>query len=134
MKVYRLSILLFLGTWLFLSCGRDDCNHIAHVSFSTNINRAEHLGVYSSGGWAYASGGACGLIVHNTGRGLIAYDRCSTVELSQQNRVVVEGMVIVDPTSGAKWLLIDGSPAEIARCHLRTYPVHQAGDTYYVRN
>lgn len=135
MKRCRVLILIFCITILCLSCGDDNCNHVSHVDINTNINRGEHQSVYAPGGWAYARGGACGLIVHNIdGNRLIAYDRCSNVPGSQGNQVVVEGQVMVDHASGAKWLLLDGSPAEIAKCHLRTYPVTRSGDNYYVRN
>lgn len=135
MRIYSGLILLLLGTILCLGCGRDNCNHVSNVSINTNINRGQHLGVYSAGGWAYAEGGTCGLIVYNIdGSRLTAYDRCSNVMGSQGNQVKVDGMLIVDEVSGAKWLLLDGSPAEKAECHLRTYHVTRSGDNFYVRN
>lgn len=134
MMVRYSLLLLLLGTVLCLGCGKDNCNHAMNVPINTNINRGQHLAVYSTGGVAYADGGNCGLIVYNTGQRLVAYDRCSNVVGSRGNPIEVDGMLIVDDATGAKWLLIDGSPAEIAECYLRTYPVSQSGDNYYVRN
>lgn len=126
-----LTATLLLG---FGSCDRDTCYQFNAGAFTTNINRGEHLSVYASGGWAYAQGGACGLIVYNGGARLVAYDRCSTVSMSDGNAVNVDGMIVFDPISGAKWLLHDGSPTEIAECHLKRYRVSRSGDLYYVSN
>lgn len=125
---------LLIVTLLIGSCGKDSCYQINNVPFTTTISRGEHLDVYAIGGHVYANGGVCGLIVYNTGNSLVAYDRCSTVESGQGTQVEVEGLTIVDPVSGAKWLLMDGSPAAVATCGLWRYPVSQAGDLYYVRN
>ncbi|HMR19237.1 MAG TPA: hypothetical protein PKA53_08050 [Sphingobacterium sp.] len=126
----------FAGLYLLLlsSCFGDGCNVIPNVTFHTNLNRASHVDVYSPKGWVYATGGVCGLIVYNTGDGLIAYDRCSTVSPEKKNRVSVEGMQMVDNQSGAKWLLMDGSPTNLAECALRRYSVRRSGDNYYVSN
>lgn len=129
----------FLFAVLFaFSCSGDSCNVVPDRSFKTNINQAEHIGVFSTNGWAYAKGGYAGLIVYNMGTQasprLIAYDRCSTVNPEQGNKVEVDGFMIVDPVSGAKWLLIDGSPAELAECPLKPYRVGQSGNVFYVQN
>lgn len=125
--------LLFIIALLISACGKDSCRQMSNVTVNTPISRGEHLDVYAVGGHVYAQGGVCGLIVYNTGSGLVAYDRCSTVG-SGNSPVKVEGLTIVDPTSGAKWLLMDGSPAAVATCSLWRYTVVSAGDIYYVRN
>lgn len=118
----------------FNSCSGGSCNVVPSRSFGTRISQAEHIGVYSPGGYAYAEGGYAGLIVYNMGTQsaprLVAYDRCSTVNPEQGNKVRVEGQLIIDPVSGAKWLLMDGSPAEIAECPLKPYAVTQQGSSF----
>lgn len=134
-----------INTWRYIivgfclmslsGCFGGGCNVIPNVTFHTSLNRGSHLNIYSPQGWAYATGGVCGLIVYNTGNGLIAYDRCSTVSPEKKNRVKVEeGVLIVDDESGAKWLLMDGSPTHIAECALRRYSVQKSGDNYIVSN
>lgn len=128
---YFISLVLALS----IGCSKGGCNLVPNVSFSTNVNRVEHNSFYVSGGWSYASGGVCGLILYNNGsNGLIAYDRCSVVNIQDRNKVIVDGLTIVDQISGAKWLLIDGSPMAIAECSLKPYPIRQSGDNYVVSN
>ncbi|NGM63191.1 hypothetical protein G5B30_14875 [Sphingobacterium sp. SGG-5] len=133
-NLVRYGVVCICCLFCSIGCGDGACNVIPNVTFRTNINRGEHLNVYSPGGWSNASGGVRGLIVYNTGDGLIAYDRCSTVNPEQQNRVEVDGLSIIDPASGAKWLLMDGSPTHIAECSLKRYNVRKDGDSYYVSN
>ncbi|SFS69207.1 hypothetical protein [Sphingobacterium wenxiniae] len=134
----KLPLLLSVFLLLLWSCSGGSCNVVPDRSFNTNINQAEHIGVFATNGWAYADGGYAGLIVYNMGTQsnpqLIAYDRCSTVNPEKGNRVYVEGMLIVDRESGAKWLLRDGSPAELAECPLKPYRVGQSGNIFYVQN
>lgn len=134
MKI-RGYIVVLLSAVFSISCGKESCNVVPNVSFRTNINQAEHLeAIAVIGGWSYAAGGVCGLIVYNTGVNLVAYDRCSTLNIEQRNAVVVNGLTIEDPQTGAKWLLIDGSPIEIAHCSLKPYYVSKSGNFYYVSN
>jgi hypothetical protein len=128
-------IVVAFSLFLLSSCFSGACDVIPNVTFHTSLNRGSHLNVYSAKGWVYATGGVCGLIVYNTGDGLMAYDRCSTVNPNAKNRVKVEeNVIIVDDDSGAKWLLLDGSPTDIAECSLRRYTVRKSGDNYIVSN
>lgn len=128
----------FLTMFIVQSCGSGACNVVPNRSFNTRISQATHADVLRPGGWAYADGGYAGLIVHNIGTinapRLVAYDRCSTVNPEQGNRVEVEGQLVIDHVSGAKWLLLDGSPAAIAECPLKSYNVTQQGVTFVITN
>ncbi|WP_225554288.1 hypothetical protein [Sphingobacterium bovistauri] len=84
--------------------------------------------------WTYANGGGCGLIVHNNGNNVVAYDRCSPIKNSGASKVVVDGMQVVDSNTGAKWLLMDGSPIHIAECSLQRYQVRKSGNLYVITN
>lgn len=119
---------------LAFSCGKGGCNVVPNVSFSKTISQASHPKIYAPGGWAYADGGACGLILYNNNGTLIAYDRCSTVDVGARNQVVVDGFIVEDKVSGAKWLLLDGSPSHIAECSLKPYRTSQNGAFYTVYN
>ncbi|WP_022829396.1 hypothetical protein [Sphingobacterium paucimobilis] len=116
------------------SCGSGGCNVVPNVTFQVTLSQGSSPDLYRPGGWAYADGGVCGLIVYNDGGNVIAYDRCSTVNIQQRNRVEVNGFEVVDSASGAKWLLLDGSPAHIAECHLKPYRVSKSGDFYKIYN
>ncbi len=134
MKTIGYCVMLLFCVVIVSSCGKGGCNVISEVTFNTNINQAEHQNVFVINGYAYASGGVSGLIVYNTGDGLTAYDRCSTVDPEKRNRVEVDGLLVVDRVSGAKWLLKDGSPTHIAECSLKRYSVRKSGNVYYVSN
>ena len=128
----------FLTMFIVQSCGSGACNVVPNRSFNTRIGQGEYVSLFATGGWAYVPGGYAGLIVYNVGTQqaprLVAYDRCSTVNPEQGNRVEVEGQLVVDRVSGAKWLLLDGSPAAIAECPLRPYNVNQQGVTFVISN
>ncbi|MFC3198419.1 hypothetical protein ACFOET_12415 [Parapedobacter deserti] len=97
----------------------------------------QHSQLYTPGGYAITGrGGVAGLIVVNTGSGYIAYDRCSTVNPEKRCAVEVEegGIVAKDPCSGARYLLVNGSPAEIAECPLKPYHARRDGETIIVSN
>lgn len=130
---YCIAVIVFISC--LGSCGDGGCNIVPNVTFKTTVTQGSHPDVFRPGGWAYASGGACGLIVYNAGGGnVIAYDRCSTVDIGQRNQVEVNGFEVVDKASGAKWLLLDGSPSHIAECHLKPYRVSKNGEFYSISN
>ena len=131
---------IFFLLLLFLQgCGGGSCNVIPNVTVTSSFARATHNSAFGAGGYAYVEGGVAGLIVYNMGTlnqpKFIAYDRCSTVNPEKRNKVVVEGAVIVDKVSGAKWFLQDGSPGAIAECPLKPYYVNGSGELrYYIQN
>lgn len=133
-KEIGLYFLCALSVLLIWSCGKGGCNVVPNVSFSTTIGQGSNLDVLTPGGWSYAKGGVCGLIVYNNGTDVLAYDRCSTVNIGERNQVMVEGFEIIDKASGAKWLLLDGSPSHIAECHLKPYNVSKKGYLYTISN
>ena len=119
------------------ACKRGGCNVVQDII----VNRSFFLGEYPElrvqGGYAISdNGGVAGLIVLNTGNGYVAYDRCSTVNPHLGCAVEVEesGLVAKDPCSGARYLLINGSPAEIAECPLKPYHARRNGETILVSN
>lgn len=133
-KEVGLYFVCALSVLLIWSCGKGGCNVVPNVSFSVTISQGSNPDVFRPGGWSYSNGGACGLIVYNNGTDVLAYDRCSTVNVTQKNQVVVEGFEIIDKASGAKWLLLDGSPSHIAECHLKPYYVSKRDNFYSITN
>lgn len=82
--------------------------------------------------------GIAGIIIYRrSDNALIAFDRCSTVNPSQKNAVVVDdpSLTATDPVSGAKYLLEDGSPVKApATTRLKQYGVTVAGNIIQVTN
>lgn len=125
--------MLFIAL-IHIGCNDVGCNVISNTTFNTTLSQAEHPKIFVSNGWEYVQGGICGLIVYNNGDGLLAYDRCSTVGKSSRNTLSVDGFQILDAVSGAKWLLLDGSPSYLAECPLQRYNVRKQGNFYVVTN
>lgn len=115
---------------LFFSCNDVACDIVPNTSFRVAVNDD-----FPTTGWKYAEGGVCGLIVYKSMNGLIAYDRCSTIDVGNRNKVIVDGILIKDIESGSEWLLLDGSPSRIAECPLKAYRnIETRGMVYYVSN
>ena len=117
---------------LFLnSCKDEGCNMVLNnVSFRTTLDPQKTSPV-NNGGWTYAEGGSCGLIVSKGENRILAFDRCN---INRTGKLIVEGLIVIDPESGAKWLLKDGSPIEKAVCSLHEYRVEISGNLIVVSN
>jgi len=74
--------------------------------------------------------GVAGLLLVRTATGFKAYDRCSPVNPENLCKIVpdVGGITVTDPCTGAKWLLMDGSPQKAPAVHyLKSYTVRIQG-------
>ncbi len=119
------------------SCKKGGCNVIQHIPVLEQVSMVQYPLLHTPGGYAVIDrGGVAGLIVVNTGQGFVAYDRCSTVAPEKRCAVEVEegGIVAKDPCSGARYLLVNGSPAELAECPLKPYYARRNGETVIVSN
>ncbi len=130
--------LLFSAMLLVMAgCRKGGCNVVDEITFQQSLFLGEYPELRVQGVPAVTeTGGIAGLIVINTGNGYVAFDRCSTVNPSRRCAVEVDetNMLATDPCSGAKWILINGSPAEIAECPLKPYRVRRQGDIIFVSN
>ena len=134
MSIIRYCTYLVFVAFTFVGCGDSGCNVVPNTTFNITVSQASHPNVFVAGGSAYATGGACGLILYNHNGNLLAYDRCSPVNIDAKNRVDIDGFLAVDKATGAKWLLVDGSPSSIAECPLKPYRVSKNGLYYTVYN
>jgi hypothetical protein len=119
---------------IFSSCKKGGCNVIPDVSFLERVSLVEHQELrIPNQAVTIDRGGVAGLVVVYLGNNqYIAYDRCSTVAPEKKCAVTVEGMVATDPCSRAKYILINGSPAEIAECPLKPYRAVKSGETILI--
>ena len=123
------SILLLL-----CSCKDGGCNTVLNSVVNETLSLEKSLELSLAHSWIYTDGGGCGLIVYNNGGSVVAYDRCSTMKESSNSKIVVDGMQLVDKSTGAKWLLLDGSPIHLAECALQRYQVRKSGNLYIITN
>ncbi len=110
-----------------LACKKGGCNVVEYVPFNATISLVEFDKLrLSMQPVVVDRGGVAGLVIMQVSEGkYVAYDRCSTVNPAKRCAVELdeEGPVAVDPCSGAKYILTNGSPAAIAECPLKPYYV-----------
>ena len=136
----RAVIYLFILVALVVpvSCKKGGCNVIQYVNFSTTVSLVEYNALLLPRQPVIVpQGGVSGLVVMQlSDNQYVAYDRTSTVEPERGCAVELAdgGPLAIDPCSGAKYILINGSPAEIAECPLRPYRVYRRGEVLFISN
>lgn len=112
---------------LLVSCGKQN-DAVPYVPVNVTIQRADprYNSISSAGSIITLSGGVAGIVVYNTGSGIVAFDRCSSYQPEKTCAVTVdEGLfTVTDPCSGSKFSLLDGSPVKAPAIRsLRSYTV-----------
>lgn len=136
----RKVIVLLVVCISLLSCGKATSpvpsvpvNYSGEI-FSPPLNKL------SNGGPPVFIGGygVAGLVIYKTYQGnYVAYDRCSSYQPEKKCAVTLDdsGVVLVDPCSGSKFSLEDGTPVKApATKALRTYQVITSQYTLQVVN
>ena len=119
----------FLFLMILTACGKNQDNIIPYVpvNFNSPLANPALLKLKSVGGAVVITGyGYAGLILYRSSEGIMAYDRCSTVNPEKKCAVTLDDPTIsvTDLCSGAKFLLMDGSAAKApAQYPLRRYQV-----------
>lgn len=115
MNLRNLLVALIL---LFGACAKDDGSRIpdVYVNYSIPANDPSISALNTPGGAVLVNGhGVAGLIIYNaSGKGLVAYDRCSSVNPEKKCAVTLDdpSLTVTDPCSGAKFSLFDGTPVK----------------------
>ncbi|MGY4537546.1 nitrite reductase/ring-hydroxylating ferredoxin subunit [Mucilaginibacter sp. UYNi724] len=113
---------------LFLGCGKTG-NVVPNVkiAFSIPVTDPRIIALNAQGGAVFISGvGVAGIIIYRGAAGYVAYDRCSSYQPEKLCAVVADDNIftVVDPCSGSKFLLSDGSPVKApATRSLKAYAV-----------
>jgi hypothetical protein len=112
MKIGGLLVSLFLIS--LFSCKKDDGDRIPEVYVRYDISKIEFDQNDVNGVLLVNGHGVAGLILYKTSNNTYkAYDRCSSVDPAKKCAVVPdESFTVTDPCSGAKFFLMDGSPAK----------------------
>lgn len=134
----RLQLRFLFIVIMFLSCNKDREDripdvyvyyHTTHIEFNQNKENEVLL---------VNNNGVAGLIIYRRpDNSYVAYDRCSSVNPQQKCTVIPDdfGPTATDPCSGAKFFLLDGSPAKApAKRPLKEYQVIITNFTLTVRN
>jgi nitrite reductase/ring-hydroxylating ferredoxin subunit len=135
MRKFILSLLTIVCVF---SCGKGNQVPSPPFTFQADIN-PKYSALNSVGGHVYVAGyGVAGLLLyHSQTRGIVAYDRCSSYQPEKKCAVSVDdtGFQAVDPCSGSKFSLEDGTPVKApATQSLRSYQVSSNQFTIQVVN
>jgi hypothetical protein len=110
----KVGLLVSLFLISLVSCKKDEGDRIPEVYVRYDITKLEFDQNNINGILLVDGHGVAGLIIYKTSNNTYkAYDRCSSVEPSKKCAVVPdESFTVTDPCSGAKFFLMDGSPAK----------------------
>ncbi|WP_353128795.1 hypothetical protein [Parapedobacter pyrenivorans] len=122
------------------ACKKGGCNVVDYRPFNTTISLVEFNELrllMQPVALGAEHGGVAGLLIMQVSDGqYVAFDRCSTVNPQRQCAVELEkgAPLAIDPCSGAKYILTNGSPSAVAECPLRPYHVRRNQDILIVSN
>lgn len=133
------GLVLFAICLIFWGCGKaGDVIPSVPVNFRIPTTDPRIIALNVQGGAVFVSGvGVAGIIIYRGASGYVAYDRCSSYQPEKLCAVVADDNIftVVDPCSGSKFLLSDGSPAKApATRSLRSYSVSATPSQIIVSN
>ena len=130
MMKYLYSLLFVLV--LISGCGKEE-NYVPEVVVNYNVTLTQFSLQAKNGILLVPNQGVAGLmIVRLPSGGFAAFDRCSTVNPEKKCAIVPDdgGITATDPCSGAKFLLLDGTPQKApAEKNLKVYNISLQGNT-----
>ncbi|MFD2286437.1 hypothetical protein GJU39_00750 [Pedobacter petrophilus] len=116
---------------LFSGCGKQE-NYVPEVVVNYNVTLTQFSLQAKNGILLVPNQGVAGLmIVRTPSGGFVAFDRCSTVNPEKKCAIVPDegSITATDPCSGAKFLLLDGTPQKApAEKNLKIYNISLQGN------
>lgn len=112
-----------------LSCSKGE-GYVPEIPLNYSITIQEFNIKAQNGIVVVPDEGVAGLLIVATATGYKAYDRCSPVNPENLCKIAADagGITVTDPCTGAKWLLMDGSPQKAPAVHyLKSYTVRIQG-------
>jgi nitrite reductase/ring-hydroxylating ferredoxin subunit len=123
------SCFFVVTLFLFAGCGKES-DFVPEVFVNYNVTIQEFNIKAVNKVLLVPNQGVAGLMIVATGTGYVAFDRCSAVNPAGLCKVAPDesGITATDPCTGAKWLLMDGSPQKApAVRYLKSYAVSVQG-------
>lgn len=128
---------IFLLTMVLFGCGKES-EMIPNVFVEYNVTVQEFNIKAVNRVLLVPNQGVKGLMIVATGNGYVAFDRCSSVNPKEGCAVTPDetGITATDPCTGAKYLLMDGSPQKAPAVRsLKSYTTSlRGGQTINVSN
>jgi nitrite reductase/ring-hydroxylating ferredoxin subunit len=125
--LYSLVIILVLLS----GCGKEQ-NYVPEVVVNYNVTLTQFSLQAKNGILLVPNQGVAGLIIVRLSSGsFVAFDRCSTVNPEKKCAIVPDegSITATDPCSGAKFLLLDGTPQKApAEKNLKIYNISLQGN------
>lgn len=114
MNTLKNVVLVCTVLFLFSKCKKNEFSAVPNVAVNLvlNINSPQFFALQGIGGYQYYFGGSKGLIIYRQDNdNFLAFDRHSPYQPEKNCIAEVDSsfITIVDPCSGSKWSLIDGS-------------------------
>lgn len=136
----RNSFILFVLFVITSGCRDRNTNRIPDVpvNIAINIYQPDFFNLTVPSGWVYITGGSRGIIVYRkSATEFVALERHSPYQPEDNCAVVVDedNVLVSDPCSDSKWLIIDGTivqgPTAFA---LETYNTSFSDPILYITN
>ncbi len=135
-KIAAIAILTLCAT-LLSSCKKDEEAPLAYVNFTIDPNSPAYGPLNTVGGYAYLTGGYCGVVVFRTSYNeFVAYERGCPVDNSTGVEVNPDNSVIMTcPKCQSQFVYTDGTPIQgPARSPLRQYNADYSGGLLHIYN
>ncbi len=120
---------IWLLLLVLLSCSKGE-GYVPEIPVNYSVTIQQFNIQAKNGIYEVPDAGVAGLLIVATATGYKAYDRCSPVNPENLCKIVPDagGITVTDPCTGAKWLLMDGSPQKAPAVHyLKSYTVRIQG-------
>jgi len=115
-SILRYTVIFGLLSILFLGCRKRQTQiPYVPVNIQININNPAFIDLNNVSGWTYVTGGSKGIVIYRSSLDqFMTFERHSTFQPDDNCTVAVDSsnIQLLDPCSGSRFLLTDGSVIE----------------------